>query len=154
MNTNYPEPGDCNEEWSVKFTNFQRAESHPFFDLDGKVIVGSLYTVDFDCPGCGHEHKTISFIGWPALSCQGCGATLNREEPAYSSWSFQMLRDMNTFWSLCLSWLAVNRPTLRISGRTAAKNYCHKFDATIEEFVVLHELKESDVARYLNSKLP
>ena len=144
-----PNPEDM--EWNVTFENFHRVDTET--QEDGKIIVGQEYYVDFSCPGCGHRHEKINFIGWDALICQGCKATLNREESASSSWGFDMLRNINNFWSLCLSWLAVNRPCLKISGRAAAREYCHKFGACLEDFSFSYELTETNIDRYLSRKL-
>ena len=136
-------------EWTVVFKNFKNSYQ------EGSEI--NKWTVDFDCPGCGHEHNNVMFVGWTAVSCLGCGATLTREEnskPLFSGWETQTLRNINTFWSLALHWIAVNRPSLRISGRIGARKYCHKFDVSIEDFCWLHELTEVQVSKYLDSKLP
>ena len=152
VSTEIEEPNPEDMEWNVQFINFHRIESET--QKDGKIVIGTEYYVDFSCPGCSHLHEKIMFVGWDALSCQGCKATLNREECAYSSWGFDMLKNINSFWSLCLVWILNNRTCLSIQSRSAARDYCHKFGATLEEFVLFHELDPSDVDRYLNSRLP
>ena len=35
------------------------------------------YIVDLECSQCGHS-RTVTFSGWSAIGCPGCGAELQR----------------------------------------------------------------------------
>tara|TARA_R100000664_G_scaffold28320_1_gene39504 strand:- start:257 stop:742 length:486 start_codon:yes stop_codon:yes gene_type:complete len=137
-----PIPEDL--EWSVSFHGFRRENTQK----------GLTHLVDFYCPGCNHLHKDINFVGWSALICQGCGATLTREESSHTSWGYEMLSNINRFWSLVLQWLHFNKPCLKISGRVEAREFCHKFGVTLEEFVFFNDLNQDHIDEYLHGKLP
>ena len=50
-------------------------------DRDGMAPLAGirLTVVDGTCPSCGHE-DTLSYGGWSAIVCQGCGVVLHRNK--------------------------------------------------------------------------
>lgn len=151
IETEGPNPEDL--EWNVVFENFHRVDTEA--QEDGKIVVGQEYYVDFSCPGCGHRHEKINFVGWTAIKCLGCGATLNREERGSSNFGYHGLKMINQFWSMALYWIVTNRPSWKISGREEARKICHRYRASIEEFAtdLEFDLTEENVSRYLSSRL-
>jgi len=131
-------PQDASDlEWDVTFLNWRMS--------------GEQALIDFECPGCQHMHEDISFIGWTALKCQGCGATLRREQ---NPWGPQVFRTLNDFWSHVLLWLVINKPCMGITGRIQAREFCHKFGACAEDFLWMHELDEANIDKYLSRLIP
>ncbi len=151
IETEGPNPEDL--EWNVVFENFHRVDTEA--QEDGKIVVGQEYYVDFSCPGCGHRHEKINFVGWTAIKCLGCSATLNREERGSSNFGYHGLKMINQFWSMALYWIVTNRPSWKISGREEARKICHRYRASIEEFAtdLEFDLTEENVSRYLGSRL-
>ena len=127
-----PEPGDC--EFEIQFTYIQRVAQT---DLRKKKIrVGDSYVVCFDCPGCGHYHVNIALNGWSALSCQGCGATLNKPQRRHLRFNAQFYRTTQGFWSEVLLWLTFNKPELKLISRTGAMRFCHAKGLNLEDYSI------------------